>query len=144
MNRLASLATLGFTNDPFSKAIGDNELWMAPSQEDIMLALIDAADNRECALLAGDPGVGKTCLLRAVRRQLPPSDYRLTYCHNATLGKRDFYRQLCLALGLSPSATAGALFYAVSSHVAQLFNAGIKRIHFRPRDRSACQPAASP
>ena len=41
-------------------------------------------------------------LLRAVRRRLPEAGFRLTYCHNATLGRRDFYRQLCLALGLSP------------------------------------------
>lgn len=42
----------------------------------------------------------------------------LTYCHNAPLGRRDFYRQLCTTLGLSPSATAVALFHAVSMHVA--------------------------
>src|SRR5262249_54388657 len=44
----------------------------------------------------------------------------LTYCHNATLGRRDFYRQLCLALGLNPAATAAAVFYAVSAHVDNL------------------------
>lgn len=47
-------------------------------------------------------------------------------CHNATLGRRDFYRQLCLALGLPTSATAAAVFYAVSTHVEQL---GKERIH---------------
>jgi general secretion pathway protein A len=41
----------------------------------------------------------------------------LTYCHNATLGRRDFYRQLCHAVGLTPAATAGSLFYALSRHV---------------------------
>jgi general secretion pathway protein A len=50
----------------------------------------------------------------------------LTYCHNATLGRRDFYRQLCLALGLSPKATAAAVFFEVSSHVQQL---GEQRLH---------------
>lgn len=44
----------------------------------------------------------------------------LTYCHNATLGRRDFYRQLSLALGLSPSATAAAVFYAVAQHVEDM------------------------
>ena len=43
-----------------------------------------------------------------------------TYCYNATLGRRDFYRQPCLALGLSPSATAAAVFYPVSTHIEQL------------------------
>ncbi|WP_239989238.1 AAA family ATPase [Corallococcus macrosporus] len=57
---------------------------------------------------------------------LPQAGFRLTYCHNATLGRRDFYRQLCLALGLTPSATAAAVFYAVSSHVEEL---GRERVH---------------
>src|SRR5213078_1926320 len=54
------------------------------------------------------------------RRRRPRTGFRLTYCHNATLGRRDFYRQLCLALGLSPNATAAAVFFAVSKHVEDL------------------------
>jgi type II secretory pathway predicted ATPase ExeA len=64
--------------------------------------------------------------LRALRQRLPQTGFRLTYCHNATLGRRDFYRQLCLALGLTPSATAAAVFYAVTSHVQDL---GQQRLH---------------
>ncbi len=32
-------------------------------------------------LLYGEPGVGKTCVLRAVRHCLPRAGFRLTYCH---------------------------------------------------------------
>ncbi len=39
---------------------------------------------------------------------------------------RDFYRQLCHALGLNPAATAAAVFYAVSAHIETL---GRERIH---------------
>ena len=77
-------------------------------------------------ILVGEPGVGKTCVLRAVRHRLPQAGFRLTYCHNATLGRRDFYRQLCVALGLSTKATAAAVFYAVSTHVEEL---GRDRVH---------------
>lgn len=59
-------------------------------------------------------------MLRALRHRLPQDGFRLTYCHNATLGRRDFYRHICLALGLAPSATAAAVFYAISTHVAEL------------------------
>jgi general secretion pathway protein A len=77
-------------------------------------------------LLTGEPGVGKTCVLRAVRHRLPTDGFRLTYCHNATLGRRDFYRHVCLALGLSPKATAAAVFYAIHEHVQNL---GAERLH---------------
>jgi transposase InsO family protein len=65
------------------------------------------------------PARGKTCVLRALRHRIPAAGFRLTYCHNATLGRRDFYRQLCTALQLSPAATAGSLFHAVARHVEE-------------------------
>lgn len=119
-------AHFGFSAAPFAKEIADADLWMPPSKEETVEGLCEAADERQCALIVGEPGVGKTCVLRALRQRLSPARFRLTYCHNATLGKRDFYRQLCLALGLAPSATAASVFYAVSSHVQQL---GQERLH---------------
>lgn len=58
-------------------------------------------------------------MLRAPAPPHPAAGFRLTYSHNATLGRRAFYRQLCVALGLSPAATTGSLFYAVSRHVEE-------------------------
>src|SRR3990172_2981759 len=104
---------------PFTKEIADADLWVPSSKQGLVDELCQAVSEHASVLLTGEPGVGKTCVLRAVRSRLPEAGYRLTYCHNATLGRRDFYRQLCLALGLSPSATAAAGFYAVSTHVEQ-------------------------
>ena len=126
MSATTYAAHFGLSAAPFAKEIADSELWLPPSKEEVVAGLCEAADERQCALLIGEPGVGKTCVLRALRQRLPPARFRLTYCHNATLGKRDFYRQLCLALGLAPSATAAAVFFAVSTHVQQL---GQERLH---------------
>ena len=114
------LAHFGLKAAPFSKEIADGDLWMPPSKKAVVDELIEALEERASVLLTGEPGVGKTCVLRALRQRLPSAAFRLTYYHNATLGRRDFYRHLCLALGLSPSATAAALFFAVSSHVEDL------------------------
>jgi len=105
---------------PFSKEIPDSELWLPPSKQALVDELYEAVEQRAQVLLVGEPGMGKTCVLRALRHRLPQPTFRLTYCHNATLGRRDFYRQICVALGLAPSATAAAVFYAVSTHVEQL------------------------
>ena len=110
------------TEAPFTKEITDADLWLPPSKRPIVDALCEAvhpkstssrtsplrARARQCVLLTGEPGVGKTCVLRAVRHQLNAPDIRLTYCHNVMLGRRDLYRQLCVALDLHPSATAAA------------------------------------
>jgi general secretion pathway protein A len=122
----AYLGHFGLREAPFSKEIADNDLWLPPSKEELLDELCDAVASHESVVLVGDPGVGKTCVLRALRQRIPQGGYRLTYCHNVTLGRRDFYRQLCVALGLSPSATAAAVFYAVSTHVQEL---GRDRIH---------------
>ncbi len=120
------VAHFGLGAAPFVKEIGDIDLWLPPSKSEIVEGLVEAADERENGLLVGEPGAGKTCVLRALRQRLQGPRYRLTYNHNSTLGKRDFYRQLCVALGLTPSATAAAVFYAVSTHVQQL---GQERVH---------------
>lgn len=114
------------TESPFSKEIADCDLWLPPSKEELVEELCEAVHERSQVLLVGEPGAGKTCVLRALRHRLPQAGFRLTYCHNATLGRRDFYRQLCLSMGLSPAATAAAVFYAVSSHVEAL---GRERVH---------------
>lgn len=126
MRLAAYLSHFGLKQPPFGKEIGDAELWVPPSKQSILDELLAALAARESVLLTGEPGVGKTCVLRALRHRLPQTGFRLTYCHNATLGRRDFYRQLCVALGLSPSATAASVFYAVSTHVEEL---GRERVH---------------
>ena len=114
------LDALGLKEPPFTKEIADADLWLPTSKQLIADGLLDALNERASVVVVGEPGVGKTCILRAVRHLVAAAGYRLTYSHNATLGRRDFYRQLCLALGLAPAATAGNFFYAVSSHVEEL------------------------
>lgn len=116
----AHLDFFGLSIEPFSKEVEDKDLWLPPSKKSLVDDLVEAVEARESVVLTGEPGVGKTCVLRALRHALPADRFRLTYCHNATLGRRDFYRQLCLALGLSPSATAAAVFYAVAQHVEDM------------------------
>lgn len=105
---------------PFTKELADNELWVPASRKTTVETLVDSCRERGHAVLVGEPGVGKTCVLRALRHRLPKDGFRLTYCHNVTLGRRDFYRHVCLALDLSPKATAAAVFYAISTHIEQL------------------------
>ena len=105
---------------PFSKDLEDTDLWQPTSRKERVDDLVEALTERQHAVIVGEPGVGKTCTLRALRARLPESEFRLTYCHNATLGQRDFYRQLSLTLGLPVKGTAAGIFWALSGHVQQL------------------------
>jgi len=126
VTRSAWLGHFGLTTPPFSKDVADAQLWLPTSRKDIVEQLVDAVHERHHVLLVGEPGVGKTCTLRAVRHRLPEAGFRLTYCQNATLGRRDFYRQLCVSMGLAPKATAAAVFHAINTHVEEL---GRERMH---------------
>lgn len=118
--RSSDLSCFGLRATPFSKELDDAELWLPSSKQVLVDDLQAALDERASVLLVGEPGVGKTCVLRALRHRLPQAGFRLTYCHNATLGRRDFYRHLCHTLGLHPTSSAANLFLAVEQHVHEL------------------------
>ncbi|MFB6371655.1 MAG: ExeA family protein [Bradymonadaceae bacterium] len=109
-----------FDHVPFRKTIADESLWLPGSKKATVETMTRALKLRQNAVLTGEPGVGKTCVLRAVRHRLADTDLRLTYVHNATLSRRDFYRELCVALDLEAAATVGALFHAVSTHIEKV------------------------
>ena len=116
----SDLSAFGLRSSPFTKEIDDADLWLPESKAAVVADIEEALAERHSVLLLGEPGVGKTCVLRALRRNLPQAGFRLTYCRNATLGRRDFYRYLCHALGLHPTSTAANLFLAVETHVQDL------------------------
>lgn len=105
---------------PFSKEIGDQDLWLPDAKNALVDDIEEALAQRQSILLLGEPGVGKTCVLRVLRHRLPQSGFRFTYCRNATLGRRDFYRHLCHAIGLNTTSSAANLFLAVEAHVHDL------------------------
>ena len=117
----AYLDHFGLKNEPFSKEIDDGKLWLPDSKRAVVDELVACVHERKHAVVTGEPGVGKTCVLRALRHALGTSQtFRLTYCHNVTLGRRDFYRHLCHALGVAYGPTAGDVFLSVSKHVEEL------------------------
>ncbi len=120
MTTSSDLTSFGLRSSPFTKEIDDGELWLPESKATLVADIEEALADRQSVILLGEPGVGKTCVLRALRKKLPQAGFRLTYCRNATLGRRDFYRYLCHALGLHPSSTAANLFLAVETHVHDL------------------------
>ena len=60
-----------------SKEIDDSALWLPSSKEELVGDLEAALTNRASVLLVGEPGVGKTCVLRALRHRLPQAVFRL-------------------------------------------------------------------
>jgi type II secretory pathway predicted ATPase ExeA len=113
----ATQAFFGLRRPPFGKEVEVDDLWLDPSREQAVARLVEAAHRRQHALVRGEPGVGKNCVTRAMRQRLPETAFRVVYVANVTVGRRDFYRQLSLALGLQPHGTVAAVFEAVQREV---------------------------
>ena len=86
----------GLKHRPFSKDVEVDLLWMDGGRQESLNRLAQAVRHHEHAIVLGEPGIGKTCVLRALREQLSSAHFRVEYLAHVTLGRRDFYRQLCL------------------------------------------------
>ncbi len=100
MNKV--LSRFGLAKNPFTKDVPVDELFEHDGTEGAVKRLKAAVEGRSSAVLTGEPGTGKTFVLRALEEKLPSNRYRITYIHNSHVNTRDFYRQLSVVLGLEP------------------------------------------
>jgi len=118
MNKL--LSTYGLAREPFTKDIASSDMLQSDLLQDALQSLKAAIEGRTSAVVTGDSGSGKTCLLRALEEDLPQGRYRIHYAHNSTVNRRDFYRQLSIGMGLEPHSSFAALHASVSQHIQEL------------------------
>jgi type II secretory pathway predicted ATPase ExeA len=116
----------GLHRRPFDKDVPDEALWLNDGRKDAMDRLVDAVTARQHALVLGEPGVGKNCVLRGLRSRLSPVHFRLTYVAHVALAKRDFYRQVCFALGIECKLLSSSLYAAIQKNIVAI---AAERIH---------------
>ena len=116
----AMMNSFGLAKLPFNKEIAAEDLFEITAYKDAISRLKAAVESKASAVLVGDPGVGKTCVLRGLAQTLNPARFRVTYLHNANVSPRDFYRQLSTSLGLEPKAHPSAMFRQVQTHLEEL------------------------
>lgn len=69
---MPSLEHFGLAAAPFASPLDDSDLWMPSSRQSVLDALLAGVGDRvKIAVLVGEQGVGKTCILRALRHHLP-------------------------------------------------------------------------
>lgn len=117
MNKVMS--RFGLTKNAFTKDVPVDELFEHLGTDAALKRLTAALEGRTSAVLTGEPGTGKTFILRSLEEKLPASRYRFSYLHNSHVNSRDFYRQLSVVLGLEPKAMSEALFRTISRHLEE-------------------------
>jgi len=117
----------GLSSQPFDKDIPVDLMWMDGGRQSALERLAQTITHRQHGLVIGEPGVGKTCVLRALRERLSPAHFRIEYVAHVTLGRRDFYRQLCYAMSIEPKSTPAAMFEGIQREC--LAGANDHRLH---------------
>lgn len=114
------MTAFSLRRQPFGKSLESSDLWLEEAHQEAIGRLVGALTRHEHALVKGESGAGKNCVLRATRDQLSPAHFRCVYVPNVTLGRRDFYRSVSVAFGLEPKGTPAALFEAIQRDVETL------------------------
>lgn len=110
----------GLHHRPFDKDLAPEGMWIDPDRQAAIERLVDTVQAHHHALVLGESGTGKTVVLRALRAKLSPVHYHLVYLSNVTLGRRDFYRQICSGLGIASKGTPAGMFEAVQQNLQSL------------------------
>ena len=107
------LVFFGLQREPFGKHFQVEDGWVEPSREQALSRLVSAVTSRQHAIVTGEPGVGKTVAVRTLNAHLADAHFRVVYVWNVSVGRRDFYRHLSIALGFEPKGTAAGVFEAI-------------------------------
>lgn len=113
------IARFGLEFDPFIKNSKDIIVENAEYNE-AMARLNILAGIKGIGLLTGEPGRGKTTILRNWSASLNTSMFRVIYSSLSTLTINDFYREMATGLGLMPAFRKNDNFRMIQDEITRL------------------------
>ena len=90
----------GMSHTPFAKDIPADRLFESKQVQDALGRMKYAADRKQFAVVTGDPGCGKSTLIRLFDSTLPRDRYTLLYVSDSQLTPRWLYSGLLGQLGI--------------------------------------------
>lgn len=115
------LAEFGLKRVPFDKSIRVQDLYASYDVGEVGARLEYIKQYRGIFLLTGEPGSGKTAMLRKLVHHLNPASYEHCYSPHATISRTELYRQLNSLLKLPPKGSKSALFDQVQAGLWDLY-----------------------
>ena len=112
-----NFAYFGFKKMPFNKEISTNNFFNSYDIKESISRLNYIKQNRGIFLLTGEPGGGKTSVLRKFVEGLNPQTHQCCYTPHATVSKTEVYRQFNSLLSLTPRASKSALFEQIQNSI---------------------------
>lgn len=117
-------AHFGLKSLPFTQEIKTSELIPTFDIKEAEARLTYLKQHRGIMRLTGEPGSGKTSILRKWVDGLNPQSYLYCYTPHATVSKTDLYRQINHLLNLPPKMRKADLFYQIQSAIWAQYTQG--------------------
>ena len=96
------LSYYGLEFNPFDKDIETKYAFETDDFKILKNRLEFVKENKTMALITGNPGMGKTFVIRNFLNELNSNLYKIVYICMSTITTYEFYKQLCYELGIEP------------------------------------------
>jgi len=121
------LQSYQLNRDPFAKSLATKDAVHTADFKECTVRLDYLAQNRGLALVTAAPGYGKSFCMRAFADKQNPNLVKVVYLCMSTLSAMEFYRQLCVALGLESQYRKADMFRDLQAHFDYLYT--VKKVH---------------
>ena len=116
-----SAPLINLVKEPFSREFETLNRFAPPFLDAEIERMKKTIASRECAVLVGPAGCGKTVVARTLRDQLSAGRYRLTYLKLSALGTRDMCRNVGLGIGLDVRGSIPGFISAFDQHFSKAY-----------------------
>lgn len=113
-------AYFGFKRQPFLKELQTSQMYKSFDALEATTRLQILKQQRGIFCLTGEPGAGKTSVLRKFVEDLNPQTHVHCYTPHATVNRNDLYRQLNQLLKLPPRVRKSDLFEQIQRGIQDL------------------------
>ena len=114
------LSYYGLEFNPFDKDIETKYAYENKDFKILKNRLNFVKDNKTMALITGNPGIGKTFIIRSFLGELNRNLYKVIYMCMSTVTTHEFYKQLCYELGIEPQHKKIDMFRDIQSQILSL------------------------
>lgn len=115
-------AYYGLHANPFDKqTLKEKNAFISNDHRECLSRLNYLKDIRGIGVFTARPGMGKSFALRCFAKELNRNLYHMEYLCLSTISVSEFYKQLCLALGLEISGGKSAMFQAIQERIYYLY-----------------------